>query len=61
LKEDGDNFYKLNISILEKIRSFNDNVIDTIKDIFIENNILKSDKNKDNIGENEQKEDNSNP
>ena len=61
MKEDGDYFYKLNISILEKIGLFNDNIIDTIKDIFIENNILKSDRNKDNIDENVQKEDNSNP
>ena len=61
LKEDGDYFYKLNISILEKIGLFNDNIIGTIKDIFIENNILKSDRNKDNIDENVQKEDNSDP
>ena len=61
MKEDGDYFYKLNISILEKIGLFNDNIIDTIKDIFIENNILKSDRNKDNIDENVQKEDNSDP
>ena len=57
LKEDGDNFYKLNISILDKIGIFNVNIIDTLKDIFIGNNILKSDKNKDNINENVEKHD----
>ena len=61
MKEDGDNFYKLNIYILEKIGLFNDNAIDTIKDIFIEKNILKSDKNKDNIDKNVLTGDNSNP
>ena len=43
MKEDGDNFFKLNLSILDKIGIFNDNIIDTLKDIFIEN------KNKDNM------------
>ena len=57
LKEDGDNFYKLNLSILDKIGIFNDNIIDTLKEIFIGNNILKSDKNKDNINENVEKHD----
>ena len=57
LKEDGDNFYKLNLSILDKIGIFNDNIIDTLKEIFIGNNILKSDKNKDNINEKEKKKD----
>ena len=61
LKEDGDNFYKLNLSILDKIGIFNDNIIDTLKDIFIGNNILKSDKNKDNINENVEKHDIFNP
>ena len=40
---------------------FNNNIVDTIKDIFIENNILKSDKNKDNINENVEKHDIFNP
>ena len=35
MKEDGDNFYKLNLSILDKIGIFNDNIIDTLKEIFI--------------------------
>ena len=35
MKEDGDNFYKLNLSILDKIEIFNDNIIDTLKEIFI--------------------------
>ena len=61
MKEDSDNFYKLNVCILEKIELFNDNIIDAIKDIFIEYNILKSNKNKDNIDENVEKEDISNP
>ena len=61
MKEDGDNFYKLNLSILDKIGIFNDNIIDTLKDIFIGNNILKSDKNKDNINENVEKHDIFNP
>lgn len=61
MKEDGDNFYKLNLSILDKIGIFNDNIIDTLKEIFIGNNILKSDKNKDNINENVEKHDIFNP
>ena len=61
LKEDGDNFYKLNLSILDKIGIFNDNIINTLKEIFIGNNILKSDKNKDNINENVEKHDIFNP
>ena len=61
MKEDGDNFYKLNLSILDKIGIFNDNKVDTLKEIFIGNNILKSDKNKDNINENVEKHDIFNP
>ena len=57
MKENDDNFYKLNLSILDKIGIFNDNIIDTLKEIFIGNNILKSDKNKDNINENVEKHD----
>ena len=57
MKEDGGNFYILIISILDKIGIFNDNIIDTLKEIFIGNNILKSDKNKDNINENVEKHD----
>ena len=41
LKEDGDNFYKLNLSILDKIGIFNDNIIDTLKEIFIGNIKIK--------------------
>lgn len=36
LKEDSDNFYKLNISLLENVGDLDDNIIENLKFVFTE-------------------------
>ena len=53
LNSDGENFYKLIVSIIDNIGDFNDNIIDNIKSVFINNNILKEDENSEFKNENQ--------
>ena len=45
LKEDSDNFYKLNISLLENDGDLDDNIIENLKFVFTEKGLLLSDIN----------------
>ena len=45
LKEDSDNFYKLNISLLENVGDLDDNIIENLKFVFTEKGLLLSDIN----------------
>ena len=47
LKQDTENFYKLTLNILDFICLFDDNINDNLKNIFIENNLLEDNKNKE--------------
>ena len=40
INKDADNFYSLNMSIMENIGELNDNIIEDIKYVFIKNNII---------------------
>ena len=40
LKQEGDNFYKLNLSNLNNVSDFKDETIDNLKYLFIRNNII---------------------
>ena len=40
LKQEGDNIYKLNLSILNNVSDFKDETIDNLKYLFIRNNII---------------------
>ncbi len=72
IDNDGDNFYNLIISIMDNIADLNDNIIDNIKSIFINNNIIKSEQESENKSdlseqanednnESEEEEDDDNP